>query len=58
MRKVDKLKHQRYEISMKIIDLETKMSRSKLTKNEEYELKILKDKQDDLNKRIEEIDHS
>ncbi len=55
MKKIDKLKHQRYEISMKIIDLETKEKRSKLTKNQEAEFKILKDKLEQLEARIAEI---
>jgi len=55
MKKIDKLKHQRYEISMKIINLETKEKRSKLTKNEETEFVILKDKLDQLEQRIADI---
>ncbi|MCK5838888.1 MAG: hypothetical protein KAG99_03520 [Bacteroidales bacterium] len=55
MKKIDKLKHQRYEISMKIIELETKMKRAKLSKNEEEELRIIKDKEEQLNQRIQEI---
>ena len=44
MKKIDKLKHQRYVLSMKIIELETKQKRMKLSKNEISELEILKDK--------------
>lgn len=56
MRKIDKLRKQRYEISMKIIDLEFKQKRSKLTKNEEAEYRILKEKENELNDRIEELE--
>jgi hypothetical protein len=44
MKKIDKLKHQRYILSMKIIEIETKQRRMKLSKNEIAELEILKDK--------------
>jgi len=40
---------------MKIINLETKEKRSKLTKNEETEFVILKDKLDQLEQRIADI---
>lgn len=53
MKKVDKLKRQRYDISMKIIALESKLLVGKLNKNEEKELEILKDKEQDLTERIE-----
>ncbi|MBC8489436.1 MAG: hypothetical protein H8D45_25745 [Bacteroidetes bacterium] len=53
MKKIDKLKKQRYDISMKIIELETKQERSKLSKNEEKELIILKNKEKELNNRID-----
>lgn len=53
MKKIDKLKKQRYNISMKIIELETKQERSKLSKNEEKELLILKNKEKELNNRID-----
>ncbi|MCD4789876.1 MAG: hypothetical protein K8R37_07725 [Bacteroidales bacterium] len=55
MKKVDKLKKQRYDISMKIIALETKQERSKLSKNEEKELIILKNKEKELNNRIDSV---
>lgn len=55
MKKVDKLKKQRYDISMKIIGLETKQERSKLSKNEEKELIILKNKEKELNNRIDSV---
>ena len=53
MKKVDKLKKQRFEISMKIIQIEDKLKRSKLLKNEEKELEILKNKEEELDTKIE-----
>ena len=50
---MDKLKKQRYDISMKIIQLESKQATSKLSKNEEKELIILKNKEEDLNIKID-----
>lgn len=55
MKKIDKLKHEVYLISMKIISIESKQSRGKLSKNECSELTILKEKLEKLNKRIEDI---
>ena len=55
MKKEDKLKKQRYEISMKIIELESKSRVHKLQKNEVKELEILKQKESELNERIENI---
>jgi len=52
MKKIDKLKHQRYELSMKILDLEMKEKRKNLSKNEERELKILREKLEQLEERI------
>ena len=49
MKQIDKLKHQRYEISMKIIKLE---SVKKLSKKEEAELQILKKKELSLDEKI------
>lgn len=54
MKKVDKLRHQRYEVEMKILQLEFKQKRQKLTKNEWSELEILKQKEAELNIRISE----
>lgn len=54
MKKVDKLRHQRYELEMKILQLEFKQKRQKLTKNELTELEILKQKEAELNQRIGE----
>ena len=53
MKKVDKLKKQRFEISMKIIQIEDKLQKSKLSKNEEKELEILKNKEEELDAKIE-----
>jgi len=53
VKKIDKLKRQRYEIEMNILNLETKQSSSKLTKNEEKELEILQNKAEELNIKIE-----
>jgi len=55
MKKIDKLKRQRYEISMKIIALETKAEKSKLNKNEEKEIEILRNKEKDLDTRINNL---
>lgn len=49
MKQIDKLKHQRYEISMQIIHIEAK---SKLTKKEKMEHKILKKKETELDEKI------
>ena len=53
MKKIDKLKKQRYEISMKIIQIESKQKISKLSKNEEKELAIIKHKEEDIDTKIE-----
>jgi hypothetical protein len=55
MKKADKLKKQRFEIEMKIIDLESRQSGKGLSKNEEKELQILKNKALELTDRIETI---
>ncbi|MEZ5083836.1 MAG: hypothetical protein R2750_10360 [Bacteroidales bacterium] len=55
MKKLDKLKKQRYEISMRIIDLEAKIKFKPLSKNEEKELEILKIKESELDERIENL---
>ncbi|MCD4746092.1 MAG: hypothetical protein K8R58_07320 [Bacteroidales bacterium] len=55
MRKIDKLKHNRYEIEMKIIDLNSKQSRNILSKKEQDELVILKEKKEKLDKKIKEL---
>ncbi len=55
MKKVDKLKKQRFEISMKIIQIEDKLQKSKLSKNEEKELQILKNKELELDNKIEAL---
>jgi len=55
MKKVDKLRHERYVISMKIIDLESKEKRMKLTKNESSELTILQEKLEEMERRLREI---
>jgi hypothetical protein len=52
MKLLDKLKRQRYEISMRIIELETKAGSGKLSRNEEQELTILRVKEAGLNERI------
>ncbi|GAB4311313.1 MAG: hypothetical protein Kow00127_01250 [Bacteroidales bacterium] len=53
MKKNDKLKRQRYEISMRIISLESKERSSGLNANEVGELEILRRKEEELNARIE-----
>ena len=55
MKKVDKLRHERYVVSMKIIDLESKEKRMKLTKNESSELTILQEKLEEMERRLREI---
>jgi|GEM_PF-2217621 len=55
MKKTDKLRHERYVISMKIIDLESKEKRMKLTKNESSELTILQEKLEEMERRLREI---
>jgi len=55
MKKEDKLRKQRYDISMRIINLETKEKRMKLTKNELSELDILRDKEIKLNEQIKSL---
>jgi len=55
VKKIDKLKRQRYEIEMKILNLETKLKASKLSKNEEKELEILLNKAEELNSKIDSI---
>lgn len=50
MDQLDKIKRQRYQSEMKIIALEDKLKRSKLSKNEEKELEFLK-------KKVLEFDH-
>lgn len=55
MKKTDKLKKQRYDISMKIISIEDKQKRGKLSKNEEKELEILKNKEEELDTKIKSL---
>lgn len=55
MKKVDKFKRQRFEIEMKIIDLEGRSEQKTLTKNEEKELQILKNKAAELTERINNV---
>lgn len=55
MNLIDKIKKQRYETEMKIISLEDKLKRSKLSKNEEKELEFLKKKDIELNRKIESL---
>jgi hypothetical protein len=53
MNQIDKIKKQRYEAEMKIIQLEDKQKRTKLSKNEVKELEFLRRKTDELNRKIE-----
>ncbi|MCF8369614.1 MAG: hypothetical protein K9G76_11265 [Bacteroidales bacterium] len=55
MKKADKLKRQRYEISMKIIELEAKANIKKLHTNELKELEILKQKKAELTERLTQL---
>jgi hypothetical protein len=52
MNQIDKIKKQRYETEMKILVLEDKQKRSKLSKNEEKELEFLRKKVIEFNDRI------
>lgn len=54
MKKIDKLKRTRFEISMKIIELEDKKNKKGLSVKEETELKIIKDKEKSLDLKIKE----
>lgn len=53
MKNLIKLKHLRYEISMRIIDLESRIN--KLSTSEKKTLEILRKKEIDLNQKIENI---
>jgi hypothetical protein len=55
MNQIDKIKKQRYETEMKIIALEDKQKKNKLSKNEEKELDFLRKKAIELNKKIESL---
>ena len=52
MKKIDRLKRQRYEISMKIIEMEDKLAKNMLSKNEEKEFEILKQMKEKLDLKI------
>ncbi len=52
MKKIDKIKRQWYEISMKIIEIESKSSIKGLSKNEAKELSILKEKEIELSRKM------
>ena len=53
MKKLDKLKRQRYEISMKIIQFEARLK--SLSKSELKTLEILRQKESELNARIDNL---
>ena len=55
MKKIDKLKKQRYEVSMKIISFESKAKIKELSKNEEKEFEIIRDLEKNLDKKITEL---
>ena len=55
MKKIDKLKRTRFELSMKIIELEDKKTKKGLSTKEESELKIIKAKEQSLDLKIQEI---
>ncbi len=52
VKKIDRYKRQRYEISIKIIELEDKMAKGMISKKEEKEIEILKQMQEKLDKKI------
>jgi len=53
MKQIDKIKRQRFETEMKIIELEERQKHHKLRKNEEKELEFLKKKTAEFDKRID-----
>jgi hypothetical protein len=55
MKQIDKIKRQRFETEMKIINLEERQKRHKLTKNEEKELEFLNKKKAEFDNRIESL---
>ena len=55
MKILDKLKRQRYDSEMKIIELEELEKNGKLKKNLEIQLQILKKKVEDLTIRINNL---
>jgi len=52
MKKMDKLKKQRYEVSMKIISLESKKEAGNISKKEEKELEIIREIEKKLDSKI------
>ena len=54
MKKIDQLKRTEYNIAMKILDLERKLSKG-LSKNEEAELEILQKKKEKLAEQIKKL---
>jgi hypothetical protein len=52
MKKIDQLKRTQFDISMKILNLETKRDKKGLSKNELTELEILQKKKDKLAEQI------
>lgn len=52
MKKVDKLRKQRYELEMRLLKFEDKSS---ITKNEQQEMKILRNKKVKLDQQIKEL---
>lgn len=52
MENIIKLKHQLYELELKIINLESREKKSGLRKNETGELKILREKRDKISSQI------
>jgi len=55
VKKSDKLKRQRYEAEIKVIELEVLEKAGKLSRNQEMQLQILRKKIEDLNDRIGNI---
>jgi len=55
MKKLDKLIKQRYELTMKKIELEGKAERGAATDNDNETLRIVLEKLEDVNSRITEI---
>lgn len=55
MKKSDKLKRQRYEGEMKIIELEVLEKAGNLTRNQEMQLQILRKKVEELTDRLDNL---
>lgn len=55
MKQVDRLKKQRYQIEMKMLNMEEREKKNSLSKNEKEELNILRKKKEKLDAQIEKL---